>query len=51
MPGTFAERLRALLADYDVTVATPYQAQDIAEADLLHAVEELTAQTVKEWRG
>lgn len=33
-----AERLRARLREYDDTLATPGQAQDIAEADLLHDV-------------
>ncbi len=33
-----ADRLRARLAEYDNTLATPGQAQDIAEADLLSDV-------------
>lgn len=36
-----AERLRALLREYDDTLAMPGQAQDIAEADLLDEIRAL----------
>jgi hypothetical protein len=35
---TNGERIAAAVADYEATVATPGQAQDIAEADLIYAV-------------
>jgi hypothetical protein len=47
---TLAERLRALLREYDNTVAIPGQAQDIAEADLLYDVRALLDQTQRDWR-
>lgn len=39
----FAETLRARLQEYDDTIATPGQAQDIAEVDLLDDVRALVS--------
>jgi hypothetical protein len=46
---TLGDKLRARLRDYDNTLATPGQAQDIAEADLLHDVEQIIRDTEKAW--
>jgi hypothetical protein len=47
---TLAERVRARLRDYDDTLATPGQAQDIAEADLLYDLRTICDEVEREWR-
>lgn len=47
---TLGDKLRARLRDYDNTLATPGQALDVAEADLLHDVQEMARATEESWR-
>jgi hypothetical protein len=47
-PSTFAELLRRKLAEYDDTLATPGQARDIAERDLLDDVRNILSEESEE---